>query len=78
MKIDDELKQDFILLGKQIRKLRQERNLTIQEISKITGISIQYLTKIETGLAYGVLMGRHLLKISNAFQVKFSDLFKYN
>ncbi len=77
MKINDKLKQEFILLGKHIRKLREERNLTLKEVSLKTGIRVQYLQKIENGLAYGVLIQKHLLKIAEAFQVKPFKLFDY-
>ena len=77
MEINDKLKQEFILLGKHIRKLREERNLTLKEVSLKTGIRVQYLQKIENGLAYGVLIQKHLLKIAEALQVKLFKLFDY-
>lgn len=77
MKIDEELKQDFILLGKRIRKLREEKSLTIKDVSLKTGIRIQYLQKIEKGIAYGVLIDKHLLKIAIVLQVKMSELLNY-
>ncbi len=77
MKINEKLKQEFMLLGKHIKKIREERNLTLKEVSLKTGIRVQYLQKIENGLAYGVLIQKHLLKIAKAFQVKPSELFNY-
>ena len=56
MNIDEKIKQDFILLGQHIRKLREEKNLTIKELSQKTGIRPQYLQKIEAGLAYGLCL----------------------
>ena len=72
---EDELKQDFILLGKQIRKLRKERNLTLNDLSLKTGIRIKYLQKIENGLVSGILINKHLLKIAIALEIKFFELF---
>ena len=77
MKIDEELKKDFILLGKRIKNLREERKFTIKDISLKTGIRIQYLQKIEKGIAYGVLIDKHLLKIAIVLQVKMSELLNY-
>lgn len=77
MKIDEELKQDFILLGKRIKNLREERKFTIKDVSLKTGIRIQYLQKIEKGIAYGVLIDKHLLKIAIVLQVKMSELLNY-
>ena len=77
MKINEELKQDFILLGKHVKKLREERRLTLKDVSVKTGIRVQYLQKIENGIAYGVLIDKHLLKIAIALQVKMSELLNY-
>ena len=37
------------MLGKHIREIRLDRNLTLGELSKHTGISKPYLSQIETG-----------------------------
>ena len=47
MRISEEIKQDFVLLGLHIKKLREERELTIKDVFLKTGISIKYLQKIE-------------------------------
>ena len=77
MNIDEKLKQDFILLGKHIKKLREERNLTIEELSEKTGLRAQYLQKIEAGLAYGVMIEKHLVPLAKVFKVKFHELFDF-
>ena len=77
MKIDEELKQDFILLGKHVKNLREEKRLTLKDVSVKTGIRVQYLDKIEKGIAYGVLIDKHLLKIAIVLQVKMSELLNY-
>ena len=77
MNINEELKQDFILLGKHIKNLREERSLTLKDVSLKTGIRVQYLDKIEKGIAYGVLIDKHLLKIAIILQVKMSELLNY-
>ncbi len=77
MRISEEIKQDFVLLGLHIKKLREERELTIKDVFLKTGISIKYLQKIEKGLAYGVKLDKHLLKIAIAFKTNFSEIFNY-
>ena len=77
MKIDENLKQDFILLGLHIKDLREKRNITIKELSKNTNIKPEYLKKIEKGMAYGVLIDKHLIKIATVFQIKLSEMFDF-
>ena len=75
--INEKLKQDFILLGLHIKKLREERNLTIKDIALKTGIRVQYLKKIESGTAYGVKIEKHLYKISKALSINFAEMFNF-
>ena len=77
MKIDEKAKQDFIKLGLQIKKLREERTITLKELSAKTNIRKEYLQKIENGKAYGVLIDKHLLEIAIALKVHFAQLFDY-
>ena len=77
MNINEELKQDFILLGKHVKNMREERKLTLKDVSVKTGIRVQYLDKIEKGIAYGVLIDKHLLKIAIVLKVKMSELLNY-
>lgn len=74
---NEKLKQDFILLGLHIKKLREERNLTIKDVALKTGIRVQYLRKIENGTAYGVKIEKHLHKISKALSINFVEIFKF-
>ena len=73
----ERFKQECILLGKHITKLREERSITIKELSIKTGIRPQYLKKIEAGIAYRVSLTKHLLKIVKALKITFSELFRY-
>lgn len=77
MNINEKEKKDFILLGNHIKKLREKRNLTIKDISVKTGIRVEYLQKIEKGLAYGVLIYKHLFKIAMVLQVEMFELFDF-
>ena len=75
--MNEKLKQDFISLGLHIKKLREERNLTIKDLAEKTGIRVQYLQKIESGKAYGVEIEKHLYKISKALSINFIEIFKF-
>ena len=77
MNIDEKIKQDFVKLGLHIQNLRKERNITLHELSEKTGIRVKYLQKIENGIAFGILIDRHLLKIAIALNVHFYQLFDF-
>ena len=64
-------------LGKHIRKLRQEKNLTLEDISLKTNINIVYLSKIENGQAKGVSVFAHLAKIAKALNVELYQLMDF-
>lgn len=63
-----------VKLGKRIQKLREERQITIKEMSEKSGIRKDYLKKIEQGKAYGVALDKHLIKIANVLKIKMSVL----
>ena len=77
MKISEELKKVLILLGLHIKNLREERNLSINELAKKAGLRAQYLKKIEQGTAYGMLLDKHLAKIADALRIKMSVIFDF-
>ena len=66
------------LLGNQIKKLRKERDLTIEELSQRTQIRLEYLRKIEAGKAVGVRLVKHIFKIAEELNVTLYKLFDYN
>ena len=78
MNVDKKLAIAFRQLGLHIKNLREERDISIKELSKKTGIREEYLTKIENGTAYGVMLERHLAKIAKVFEIKFSQLFEFD
>ena len=55
--------------GENIREFREERNITIEELSVITGIRKEYLKKIEAGKAYG-LNSNYIFIFAKAFKIK--------
>ena len=76
MQHDEIIKQNFKKLGQHIRKLREERKISLDEMSRETGIGKMYLQKIEKGTAYGMLFEPHLLKIADILNVEIIDLFQ--
>ena len=78
MKYDEDFLDTCKKLGNNIQKFREEKQMTIKELSEKTGIRKEYLRKIEDGKAYGVLFDKHLVKIATALNIKMSDLFNFD
>lgn len=78
MNLNEKVEQSFKKLGLRIKKLREEQNINIKDLSEKTGIRKEYLRKIENGNAYGATLERHLVKISKTLKVKLSDFFNFN
>lgn len=75
--MDEEMKEEFKKLGRSIKKLREDKGVTIFELSQRTGIRKEYLKKIEDGTAYGVLLCKHLVRIANALDIHPCAMFEY-
>lgn len=68
----DELEKSLELLGRKIRKLRQEKGLSQEEFAHIADIDRSYIGQIERGernIAFS-----NILKVAKALGVKLSDL----
>ena len=70
---EDEL---YILLGKQIKYLREKSGLTQEKLAEKCGISLDYLGKIEVNINKPGL--KTLIKISNALDIPIKLLFDFN
>ena len=77
MDLDKIVEQSFKLLGKHIKELREERNISIDYMSEKTGIRNEYLLKIENGTAIRISMYKHLYKIAKELNIKFAELFNF-
>lgn len=53
---------------------RHERNLTLKELSRLTGISVAELNNLENGLTQDILLS-NAIAISKALKVDLYDLF---
>ena len=61
-------------LGSQIRQLRKQRGLTLQDVSNMTGLSKPLLSQIENNIAAPPIAT--LIKISSALGVKIGHFFQ--
>lgn len=68
-------KQFFKTLGKNIKQVRKSMNISLEELSKVTGIRKNYLIKIEKGNAPGFTTTK-FLTIKAALNSNFDILFK--
>lgn len=67
-----EHKQEFIALGRAIRRLRQYQRLSIASLAPKAGVSPKSLNRIELGQGNPGLMA--LLALSKALGITFEDL----
>ena len=77
MVYDEKFMETCQKLGNTIKRIREEKQITIKELSEKTGIRAEYLRKIEQGEAYGVLIDKHLLKIACCLNLKMSQLLNF-
>ena len=74
MNTNEKIKISLNKLGLKIKKLREEKNISIKELALKTGIRKEYLIKIENGTAYGIIIERHMIKIAQALNIKIYEL----
>lgn len=67
----DEIKK---LLGKRIKELRREHNLSQQKLSELINIDQRNLSNIECGITFP---SKSLLQIADAFDISLKDLFDF-
>lgn len=65
----------YRLLGKRIKFLREKAHLTQEKLAEKSGISLDYLGKIEVSINRPGL--KTLLKISNALSVPIKSIFDF-
>ncbi len=46
--------QRMVLLGNRLKEIRQQKNMTINELSQRSGLSTSYIKKIEYGQAFNI------------------------
>ncbi len=65
----------YIKLGKRIKFLRENAHLTQEKLAELSGISLDYLGKIEVNINKPGL--KTLIKISNALNLPIKMLFDF-
>ena len=65
-----------LMIGSQIKKFRQERKLTQEELGSLLGISFQAISKWENNLAYPDIT--LLPRLAQVFEVSMDELFACN
>ena len=65
----------YKLLGKRIKLLRENKNLTQENLAEKSSLSLDYIGKIEVSINKPGL--RALLKIANALEVDIKELFDF-
>lgn len=65
----------YIKLGKRIKILREKAHLTQEKLAELSGISLDYLGKIEVNINKPGL--KTLIKISNALSIPIKSLFDF-
>lgn len=62
-------------LGKQIKLLREKAHLTQEKLAEKSGLSLDYIGKIEVNINKPGL--KALIKISNALEIPIKNLFDF-
>ncbi len=70
---EEEILEKFKIFGQNIRKIREGKGLTIQELALQTGIKEKYLKKMENGKAKRISMS-HIYDIANCLNILPGDL----
>ena len=70
--MDDELDHTLEAVGPRLRKLRQEREVTLAELSESTGVSVSTLSRLESGARKPTL--ELLLPLARAHGVTLDEL----
>lgn len=68
------IEERCLALGKNIRKLREKKGWTQEELSEKADMHVSYIGQIERGLRYPSL--KIIFKIADALEVRISELFK--
>ena len=72
---DNPYQRERDVLGNTIRRLRENKKLSQEELASKANIDTSYLAKIENGYVNTTV--RYLIKISRALGVKVKDLFEF-
>lgn len=63
------------VLGETIKKLREDKKLTQEELADRASLNVSYLAKIENGYVNTTI--RYLIKIARGLKVEVKELFEF-
>ena len=63
-------------LGQKIKRIRQDLDLTQENLEELSGVGVSFISKIETGTAKFSL--NTLTKITDALNISLSELFDFS
>lgn len=75
MVYEDNFEKQRITLGKTVKRLRKDRDLTQEELADRSKMNVSYLAKIENGYVNTTI--RYLFKIAKGLKIKVKDLFEF-
>lgn len=67
--------EERILLGKRVKYLRKQKNITQAQFAEKIGLSINYISQIETGIASPTF--KTLSMLAKTLEVEIKDLFDF-
>lgn len=70
------MNEEIPSIGEQIRTIRKEKGMTINEMSKRTGFTASFISQFERNLTQGSVAS--IQKIANALEINVSSLFQGN
>lgn len=62
-------------LGKKLKQLRNERNITQEKLGELSGLDRGYISGVERGVRNPAI--RNIEKLARALKVKVSDLLEF-
>lgn len=72
---DNPFSKERKLLGATIKKIREEKGLTQEDLADASEVNVSYLAKIENGYVNTTV--RILIKLSKGLKVQVQDFFKF-
>lgn len=72
---DNPFQRERATLGKTIKRLREKKQLTQEDLAESAHINVSYLAKIENGYVNTTV--RYLIKLARGLNVSVKDLFEF-
>ncbi len=70
------MEEAILLLGRQLKYLRRQKNLTQAQLAEKVGLSVNYVSQIETGIANPKV--KTLFMIAQGLNVEIKELFDFD